>query len=201
MIVGDSKAQREKIFSTRCTIKQKVCSLIIGGMCTNIVFQALVSKLQLQTIPHPQPYTIQHRNQSKSLLVSQVVLLHFSIGKVYQGEIWCDVFPIDTCHVLLGWPWLFDRKLMHDGYHNTYSFTKDHKHITLTPITTSKPTQNFNMETPSPFLTSPNTPKYLELEPRVDISINNLYVKKRSRKVHLNLCLLQSNNNMKRHVQ
>ena len=78
----DSEAQREKVFSTRCTIKQKVCSLIIGGMCTNIVFQALVSKLQLQTIPHPQPYTIQHRNQSKSLLVSQVVLLHFSIGKV-----------------------------------------------------------------------------------------------------------------------
>ena len=37
-----------------------------------------------------------------SHLVSQVVLLHFSIGKVYQEEIWCDVLPIDTCYVLLG---------------------------------------------------------------------------------------------------
>ena len=167
MIVGDSKAQREKIFSTRCTIKQKVCSLIIdGGTCTNIASQILVSKLQLQTIPHQQPYTIQYRNQRRSLVLSQVVLLHFLIGKVYQEEIWCDVLPIDTCHVLLERPQLLDRKVMHDGYDNTYSFTKDPKHITLTPITTSStPSQNFNMETQSPFLTSPNTPKQLELEP------------------------------------
>jgi len=34
--------------------------------------------------------------------------------------------------MLLGRPWLFDRKVMHNGYlNNTYSFTKDGKKITL----------------------------------------------------------------------
>jgi len=44
---------------------------------------------------------------------------------------------MDACHVLLGCPWLFDRSVMHDGRLNTYTFTKDHKKITLTPL---KPT-------------------------------------------------------------
>src|SRR5688572_29426954 len=143
-------AQREKIFSTRCTIKQKVCSLIIdGGTWTNIASQTLVSKLQLQTIPHPLPHTIKYRNQC--LLVSQVVLLHFSIGKSYQEEIWCEVLPIDTCHVLLGRSWMLTREVIHNGYNNSYSFIKDRKRITLMPFTTSStPPQNFKMETPSP---------------------------------------------------
>ena len=33
--------------------------------------------------------------------------------------------------------WLFDRSVIHDGYMNTSSFTKDHKKITLTPLKVS----------------------------------------------------------------
>jgi len=45
--------------------------------------------------------------------------------------------PMDACHVLLGRPWLFNRSIMHDGRLNTYTFTEDHKKITITPL---KPT-------------------------------------------------------------
>jgi len=41
---------------------------------------------------------------------------------------------MDACHILLGRPWLFDRKVVHDGYLNTYSFSKDGKKITLAPF-------------------------------------------------------------------
>ncbi|GJX68782.1 hypothetical protein Tco_0304509 [Tanacetum coccineum] len=42
--------QREAIFHTRCTIAQKVCTVIIdGGSCTNVASQTLVSKLNLTT--------------------------------------------------------------------------------------------------------------------------------------------------------
>lgn len=42
--------QREAIFHTRCTIAQKVCTVIIdGGSCTNVAFQTLVSKLKSTT--------------------------------------------------------------------------------------------------------------------------------------------------------
>ena len=44
---------------------------------------------------------------------------------------------MDACHVFLGRPWLFDRSVIHNGRMNTYTFTKDHKKITLTPLKVS----------------------------------------------------------------
>jgi len=41
---------------------------------------------------------------------------------------------MDACHILLGSPWLFDRRVKHDGYLNTYTFSKDGKKITLAPL-------------------------------------------------------------------
>lgn len=63
--------QREAIFHTRCTIAQKVCTVIIdGGNCTNVASQTLVSKLNLTTQSHPSPYVIQWLNQGKGIRVS-----------------------------------------------------------------------------------------------------------------------------------
>ena len=61
-----------------------------------------------------------------------------SIGKHYLDEIWCDIIPIDACHILLGRPWLYDRKVIHDGCLHTYSFSKDGKKITLAPLSPSQ---------------------------------------------------------------
>ncbi|XP_035834279.1 uncharacterized protein LOC110883263 [Helianthus annuus] len=127
--------QREAIFHSRCTIAQKVCTMIIdGGSCTNVASQTLVSKLNLTTEPHPSPYVIQWLNHGKGIHVSHRILLSFSIGKSYVDKLWCDVIPMDACHVLLGRPWLFDRRVMHDGYRNTYSFTHNDRRIVLTPM-------------------------------------------------------------------
>ncbi|XP_057247453.1 uncharacterized protein LOC130589856 [Beta vulgaris subsp. vulgaris] len=132
---NEEQFQREAIFHTRCTIGGKVCSLIIdGGSCTNVASQTLVTKLNLKTTPHPNPYVIQWLNQGKGIHVSSRVLLAFTIGKEYKEELWCDVIPMDACHVLLGRPWMFDRKVIHDGYKNTYAFVKNQKKIVLTPL-------------------------------------------------------------------
>jgi len=142
----DELKQRESIFHTRCTIGGKVWFLIIdGGNCANVASQSMVDKLKLLVTPHPKPYTIQWLNQSKGLQISSRCLLSSRIGKTYKDEIWCDIVPMDACHVLLGRPWLFDRRVMHDDRMNTYTFTKNHKRITLTPLkssTTSKPKEN-----------------------------------------------------------
>ena len=133
MLDQEGSLQREAIFHTRCTIGGKVCTLIIdGGSCTNVASQVMIDKLKMKTIPHPKPYKIQWLSHSKGIHVTQQVLLSFSIGKTYEEELWCDVVPMDACHVLLGRPWLFDRRVMHDGYKNTYSFSKDGKKIVLT---------------------------------------------------------------------
>jgi len=116
----EANEQREAIFHTRCTIGGKVCSLIIdGGSCANVASKTLVDKLKLSASPHPAPYTIQWLNHDKGIQVSSRCLLTLSIGKTYKDEIWCDVIPMDACHVLLGRPWLFDRHVTHDGRLNT----------------------------------------------------------------------------------
>ena len=131
--------QRENIFHSRCTVQGKVCSLIIdGGSCVNVVSLNMIEKLNLQATAHPHPYNIQWLNQGKGLQVNSRCLISFSLGKNYQDELWCDVVPMDACHILLGRPWMYDRRVMHNGYLNTYSFTKNGKKITLNPMSPSE---------------------------------------------------------------
>lgn len=46
----------------------------------------------------------------------------------------CDVMSMDVCHVLLGRPWKFDWKAIHDGRRNTYTLEKDGNKRTLLPL-------------------------------------------------------------------
>ena len=57
-----------------------------------------------------------------------------SIGKNYKDEVWCDVIPMDACHLLLRRPWQYDKKVMHDGEKNTYTFWKDGSKFILLPL-------------------------------------------------------------------
>ena len=41
---------------------------------------------------------------------------------------------MDVCHLLLGRPWQYDRKVIYDGFKNTYTFRKDRHKIVLTPL-------------------------------------------------------------------
>ena len=114
LISQEGLEQREVMFHTRCTVGGKVCSLIIdGGSCAHVVSQSMVDRLKLVVTPHSKPYTIQWLNQNKDLQITQQCLLSLSIGKMYNDEIWCDVLPMDACHILLGRPWLFDRSVIH----------------------------------------------------------------------------------------
>jgi len=103
--VPNHEQQRENIFHTRCTVNGRVCSLIVdGGSCANVASTTTVEKLQLKTEPHPHPYSIQWLNQGKGLQVSTRCLIALSIGKSDKDELWCDILPMDACHILLGRP-------------------------------------------------------------------------------------------------
>ena len=139
---GDQQEQRENIFHSRCTIQGKVCSSSIdGGSCANVASSTMVKKLKLPVITHPHPYSIQSLNQGKGIQVNSRCLVSLSIGKHFSDEVWCDRIPWMLVTYFLGRPWLFDRKVMHDGCLNTYSFSKDGKKITLAPLSPSQPQQ------------------------------------------------------------
>ena len=130
--------QRENIFYARCKIKDKICSLIIdGGSCTNVASEALVEKLSLSLLKHPRPYKLQWLSDSGGVKVTHQVLVSFQIGK-YEDEILCDVVPMEATHILLGRPWLFDRRATHDGYTNQYTVPYKGKLVALVPLTPSQ---------------------------------------------------------------
>jgi len=60
-------------------------------------------------------------------------LVKFSIGPNYKDQAWCDVVVMDTCHLLLGQPWQYNRKVMYDDRLNTYSFLFNSTKIVLLP--------------------------------------------------------------------
>ncbi|XP_057248897.1 uncharacterized protein LOC130590469 [Beta vulgaris subsp. vulgaris] len=137
-VVAENEEQRETIFHSKCLVNKKLCTLIIdGGSCTNVASTELVEKLALPTIKHPHPYKLKWLDDDNEVRVKNRVLLTFSIGN-YQDEILCDVIPMTACHVLLGRPCQFDRKVIHDGATNVYKVNKDGKIKTLLPLPPSK---------------------------------------------------------------
>ncbi|KAJ0800640.1 putative nucleotidyltransferase, Ribonuclease H [Helianthus annuus] len=131
----DTTWLRNNIFRTKCTSKGRVCMVIIdGGSCENMVANTMVEKLGLQIHDHPDPYELIWLKKGNPVKVKHRCLVQFSIGNKYTDEVWCEVIPMDACHLLLGRPWLYDRRVTHDGFRNTYSFKKDGLNITLAPL-------------------------------------------------------------------
>jgi hypothetical protein len=107
--------------------------IIDGGSWDNVASDTLVKKLNLSCIKHPRPYRLQWLNDCGEVRVTKQVLIAFAIGK-YSDEVMCDVVPIHASHLLLGLPWQFDRKAIHDGFRNRFTIVKDGKTITLVPL-------------------------------------------------------------------
>jgi hypothetical protein len=57
---------------------------------------------------------------------------------MYSDEILCDVVPMHASHLLLGRPWQFNRKAIHDGFGNRFTIVKDGKTITLVPLSSKQ---------------------------------------------------------------
>ncbi|XP_057837552.2 uncharacterized protein LOC131047785 [Cryptomeria japonica] len=94
----------------------------------------MVDKLNLQCEKHPHPYRIAWFKKGNEVTVDKRCLIKFSIGKTYKDEVWCDFIAMDACHVLLGRPWQYGRKVMHDGERNTYTFWMEGSKIILLPL-------------------------------------------------------------------
>eukprot|EP00253_Pinus_taeda_P026908 PITA_26908 len=84
----------------------------------------MVEKLGLERLKHPSPYRVSWLQKGHQLLVDEQSEVEFQIGH-YKDKIICDIMPMDICHILLGRPWQYDRKVTHDGVLNCYKFKKD----------------------------------------------------------------------------
>nr|KYP65386.1 hypothetical protein KK1_011619 [Cajanus cajan] len=131
-------SQRENIFHTRCKISDKACSLIVdSGSCYNCCSTRLVEKLDLTPIPHPKPYQLHWLNEDGDIIVEKQVKVKFFIGN-YEDYVVCDIVPMEACYILLGRPWQFDKKTMHNGLTNEITFTHKEKKFVLHPLSPSQ---------------------------------------------------------------
>ncbi|XP_013632777.1 PREDICTED: uncharacterized protein LOC106338309 [Brassica oleracea var. oleracea] len=116
----NEKEKRENLFHSRSLVSEKVCSLIIdGGSCTNVASDTLIRKLGLATRPLSHPFRLEWLNEAGEQYVKEQVTVHITIGR-YEDEVVCNVLPMDACHILLGRPWQFDKRAVHDGCLNRY---------------------------------------------------------------------------------
>ncbi|KAK1614913.1 hypothetical protein QYE76_020430 [Lolium multiflorum] len=110
--------QRCNIFQTRAGIGGKSIKVIIdGGSCHNLASTELCEKLNLTL----HPYHVQWLSDKGNVKIQHTVTVNFKIGP-YEDTVECDVVPMTVCHMLLGRPWQFDKKAIHDGYSNAYTF-------------------------------------------------------------------------------
>lgn len=150
---------RTNIFRSTCTIRDKICTFIIdSGSCRNVFAESAVKKLGLSLEAHPTPYSLTWFQDGIATRVSQRVLVPFSIGPFYKDRFYFDVAPMDISHLILGKPWEYDRKIIHDGEKNTYQFYWETHNIVLLPSRDPPSTPPPRPSKPPPRSTSNHAP-------------------------------------------
>ena len=107
--------------------------VIDSGSTDNLVSTEMVDKLKLERTVHPTPYKVSWLQKGHQIFVTEQCKVDFQIG-TYKDVILCDIMPMDVCYILLGRPWQFDQKAIHDGRRNTYTLEKDGNKHTLLPL-------------------------------------------------------------------
>jgi hypothetical protein len=80
--------------------------------------------LGLETKPHPKPYPLGWICEDAKLQVSQQCKLIFAITSKFIDEVELDVVPLDICGIVLGSPYLYDRKSIFYREENKYPSQK-----------------------------------------------------------------------------
>ncbi|RDY11940.1 hypothetical protein CR513_03327, partial [Mucuna pruriens] len=105
--------------------------------CVNVASERLVKKLTLPTIIHLRPSRLQWLSEKGELLVDRQVEVMFTL-RGYEDRVVCDVVPMDATHWLLGKPWQFDKKVIHDGVTNHFTFIHMGQRVMLKPLSPSE---------------------------------------------------------------
>ena len=90
-------------------------TLVLDDDCyTNFITPRAVEELRLPYVNRKSPYY-----DEGGYWVDKRVMVFISLGE-YQEEVWCDVLPMDTCHVCLGGPWFQRHGIPHEQEWHKY---------------------------------------------------------------------------------
>jgi hypothetical protein len=124
--VTQQEKERIELFHIRVVSKHtKIDTLFDTGSQANLISEETVKKLKLETIPHPKPYPLGWICDNAKLQVTRRCKLRFAITANFIDEVELDVIPLDICGIVLGSPYLYDRKAIFHRHENKYHLFKD----------------------------------------------------------------------------
>lgn len=134
----------DKLFHTRCHVRDKVCTIIIGNFLQqNIASIEMVEKLNLPTVKHSRPCKLSWLQcDYGEVVITEQVRVSFSLG-MYKDEVLCDVTHLTHSHIMLGKSWQKEIRTNHDQVTNRYSFTKDGRRTIPIPLSPSEVYEDF----------------------------------------------------------
>jgi hypothetical protein len=122
--INDDK-KRSEIFHIRVITKHtKIDTLFDSGSQVNLISEAIVKKLGLETKPHVKPYPLGWVCENAKLQVTKQCKLRFAITSNFVDEVELDVVSLDICGIVLGSPYLYDRKSIFYREENKYHLIK-----------------------------------------------------------------------------
>jgi hypothetical protein len=124
--VTQQEKERIELFHIRVVSKHtKIDTLFDTGSQANLISEEAVKKLKLEKIPHPKPYPLGWICDNAKLQVTRRCKLRFAITANFVDEVELDVIPLDICGIVLGSPYLYDRKAIFHRHENKYHLFKD----------------------------------------------------------------------------
>jgi hypothetical protein len=124
--VTRQEKERIELFHIRVVSKHtKIDTLFDTGSQANLISEDTVKKLKLETIQHPKPYPLGWICDNAKLQVTRRCKLRFAITANFIDEVELDVIPLDICGIVLGSPYLYDRKAIFHRHENKYHLFKN----------------------------------------------------------------------------
>jgi hypothetical protein len=124
--VNRQEKERIELFHIRVVSKHtKIDTLFDIGSQANLISEDTVKKLKLETIPHPKPYPLGWICDNAKLQVTRRCKLMFSITTHFIDEVELDVIPLDIYGIVLGSPYLYNRKANFHRHENKYHLFKN----------------------------------------------------------------------------
>jgi hypothetical protein len=124
--IGDGYDSTSKLFQIRVIMKHtKIDTLIDSGSQSNLISEEVVKQLGLNTKMHHKPYSLKWISNNHKLHITKQCTLKFAISSKFVDEVTCDVVPHNECGMVLGNPYLYDRKAIFYKEHNQYHLTNE----------------------------------------------------------------------------
>eukprot|EP00253_Pinus_taeda_P016125 PITA_16125 len=122
----ENERKRHEIFHIRVISKhQKIDTLFYSGSQVNLISEAIIKKVGLLTTPHKKPYLLGWLSDKAQLQVTRQCKLKFSFVSTFVDEVELDIIPLDICGIVLGSPYLYDRKAIFYRAEKKYLLVKD----------------------------------------------------------------------------